>query len=98
MLFLVTWEFIDNSEEGQARTLQLFSKWQPGPALFQGFYGFADNSGGCAIVEAATAQDLARTTSPWTPWLSFETRPILPVQESAAIGGEAIALRAAMSQ
>ena len=95
MLFLVTWEFTDNSEEGQARTLNLFSKWQPGPAEFKGFYGFADGSGGVAIVDAASAADLARTTAPWTPWLAFEVRPILPVEESAAIGGEAIAWRAA---
>jgi hypothetical protein len=95
MLFLITWDFTDNSDEAQRRTLELFSKWQPGPAVFQGFYGFADGTGGVAIVEAADAQTLARTVQPWTPWLSFETRPILPVQESAAIGGEAIAWRAA---
>ena len=95
MLFLVTWEFTDNSEEGQARTLSLFSKWQPGPAEFKGFYGFADNSGGVAIIEAASAADLARTTAPWTPWLAFEVRPILPIEESSAIGGEAMAWRAA---
>ena len=97
MLFLITWDFADNTEEGQAKTLSLFSKWQPGPAVFQGFYGFADGGGGVAIVEAADASTLARTTAPWTPWLTFETRPILPVQESAAIGAEAIAWRAANS-
>ena len=55
MLFLVTWEFIDTSEEGQARTLQLFSKWQPGPGEFKGFYGFADGTGGVALIEADTS-------------------------------------------
>ena len=35
MLFHVTWEFIDSSEAGQKRSLQLFSKWQPGPGDFQ---------------------------------------------------------------
>ena len=95
MLFLVTWEFIDTSEEGQARTLQLFSKWQPGPGEFKGFYGFADGTGGVALIEADTAATLARTVAPWTPYLSFELRPILPVEESAAIGGEGLAWRAA---
>jgi len=95
MQFLVTWKFIDNSEAGQARSLQLFSKWQPGPAQFLGFYGFADGTGGVAICEAATVQDMARTTAPWTPWLQFDVKAILPIQESAAIAGEAMAWRAA---
>ena len=37
MLFHVTWDFIDRSEMGQKRSLQLFSKWTPGPGHFQGF-------------------------------------------------------------
>jgi hypothetical protein len=93
MLFLVSWEFIDNSEAGQKRSLQLFSKWQPGPAKFLGFYGFADGAGGVAIVEATTAADLAKTTSPWTPFLRFSTRPILPVEESSKIAGASMAWR-----
>ena len=95
MLFLVTWDFIDVSDEAQERVLQLFSKWQPGPGTFHGFYGYADGNGGCAIIEAADAATLARTISPWTAYLTFETRPILPVQESAAIGGEGLAWRQA---
>ena len=42
MLFHVTWDFIDLSEAGQKRSLQLFSKWQPGPGQFQAFHGLAD--------------------------------------------------------
>ena len=95
MLFLATWEFNDTSDAAQAASLKAFSKWTPGPATFQGFYGFADGTGGVAIVEAADAATLAKTVAPWTPWLIFETRPILPVQESAAIAGEAMAWRAA---
>ena len=95
MLFLVTWEFIDSSEEGEQASLNLFSKWQPGPATFQGFYGYADGSGGCAVVESDDAGALARTTAPWTPWLRFEAKVLLPIEESAAIAGEAMAWRAA---
>ncbi|MGE5272910.1 MAG: DUF3303 domain-containing protein [Verrucomicrobiota bacterium] len=29
MLFHVTWEFIDTSEDGIRRSLAVFSKWQP---------------------------------------------------------------------
>lgn len=93
MLFLVTWEFVDRSTEGQQESLARFSKWQPGPAQFHGFYGFADGNGGFAIVEAADAATLARTVAPWTDALLFEIRPVLPIQESAAIAGEALASR-----
>lgn len=93
MLFLVTWEFTDESNTGQQEALATFSRWQPGPAQFVGFYGFAEGSGGCAIVEAADAADLARTMAPFTPWLRFEARVVLPIQESTQIAGEALAWR-----
>mgnify|MGYP001197444791 FL=1 len=93
MLFHVTWELIDTSEDVQKRSLQLFSKWQPGPGDFQGFYGFADGGGGVALVEATSAADLAKTLAPWTPFLEFSSRVILPIQETATISGEAAAWR-----
>src|SRR5436189_3063034 len=95
MLFHVTWEFIDNSEAGQKRSLHLFSKWQPGPGQFQAFYGFADGVGGVAFIEASSAAALAKTLAPWTPFLKFTTRPVLPIRESAEIGGAAAAWREA---
>lgn len=93
MLFYVTWERIDSSEAGLKRSNELFSKWTPGPAKFHGFYGFADGDGGVAIVEAASAADLAKTLAPWVPYLVFSSRPILPIQEASAIGAEAAAWR-----
>jgi len=94
MLFHVTWQFIDTSEESQRRSLKLFESWQPpAGADFKGFYGTVDGSGGVAIIEADSAQSLARTTEPWTPWLRFEVTPIIPIEEAAAIGGEAVAFR-----
>ena len=94
MLFHVAWEFTDTSEEGERRSLAVFQKWQPpAGAEFKGFYGFADNSGGVAIIEADSVQTLTRVTAPWVPWLSFTVTPILPIEEAAAIGGEAVAFR-----
>jgi hypothetical protein len=94
MLFCVTWEFIDTTEAGLRRSLAVFEKWEPpAGAQFQGFFGFADASGGVAIIEADSAATLARTTEPWVPWLRFSVKPILPIEESAQIGGEAIAFR-----
>jgi hypothetical protein len=94
MLFHVTWQFTDDSEEGQRRSLAAFASWQPPEgAQFQGFYAFADNSGGVAIVEVDGAATLARTMVPFSPWMSFTATPILPIEEGAAIGGEGIAFR-----
>jgi len=93
MLFHVTWDFIDASEAGQKRLLQLFSKWTPGPGQFQAFHGFADGSGGVALIEATSATDLAKTILPWTPFLKFTTRAIIPVQEHSEINAAAAAWR-----
>ena len=77
MLFHVQWEFIDTSEEGERRSLKLFSNWQPpAGAEFKGFYGFADGSGGVAIIEVDSAATLSRVTQMWSPWLRFEVTPI----------------------
>ena len=92
MLFHVTWDFVDTSEEGGARSLSVFQNWQPpAGADFKGFYGNADGSGGVAIIEVDSLETLARTTSPFTPWLHFTATPILPIQDSARIAGEALA-------
>jgi hypothetical protein len=94
MLFHVMFEFIDTSEESERRSLDVFAQWQPpAEAQFQGFYGFADNTGGVAIVEVDSAATLTRTTAPWTPWLRFTATPIVPIEESTAINLEAIAFR-----
>jgi hypothetical protein len=94
MLFHVTWEFVDTSEEGEKRSLEVFANWQPpAGAEFRGFYAFADNSGGVAIIEVDSLATLARTTAPFSPWLHFAATPILPIEESAAIAGEASAFR-----
>ncbi len=94
MLFHVTWDFTDNSDEAQRQGLAMLGKWQPpAGAEFKGFYGFAGGSGGVAIVEADSAATLARTTAPWTTRLRFTVTPILPIEESSAISAEAFAFR-----
>ena len=98
MLFHSTWEFTDTSEAELQRSLAFFSQWTPPDGFeFKGFWNFADGSGGVAIIEADSATTLARATAPFQPWLRFSTTPILPVEEAAAIAGQAIAARAAIS-
>jgi Protein of unknown function (DUF3303) len=98
MLFHVSWEFTDASEAGGKRSLAVFQHWQPAAgAEFKGFYAFADNSGGVAIIEVDSHATLARVTAPFTPWLRFSARALLPVEEAAAIAGEANAWRDTIS-
>jgi uncharacterized protein DUF3303 len=98
MLFHVTWEFIDTSETGIRRSLAVFSKWQPpSGAEFKGFYGFADGRGGVALIEADSAATISRTTAPWAPWLRFSMTPIVPIEESSSIAGEAVDFRDSIS-
>ena len=53
MLFHVSWDFVDASEEGTARSLKVVAGWQPpAGADFKGFFGRADGSGGVALIEA----------------------------------------------
>jgi hypothetical protein len=94
VLFHVSWEFIDPSEEGSRRSLAVFSAWQPpAGAEFKGFYSYAAGGGGVSIIEADSAATLAKTTAPWTPWLRFTVNPILPIEEGTAINHEAVAFR-----
>ncbi len=98
MLFHVTWEFIDTEEESVRRSRQVFAAWKPPEgAEFMGFYGFADGGGGVAIVEVDSAATLARTTAPWAPWIRFAATPIVPIEESDGIQGEAQAFRDSVS-
>ena len=94
MLFHVTWQFTDTSEDDIRRNLQVFSKWQPPDGVqFQGFYGFADGTGGVAIVEADSGETLFETTAPWTPWLRFTATPIIPIEQSTQIATKAMEFR-----
>ncbi len=98
MLFHATWEFTDTSEDGIRRSLAVFSQWQPAAgAEFKGFYGFMDGGGGVALVEADDAATISRTVAPFVPWLRFAIRPILPIEESSAIAGEAVGFRDSVS-
>lgn len=96
MLFHSTWEFTDTSEEAIPESRVLLAVAATRGFDFKGFWKFADGSGGVAIIEADSATTFARATAPFQPWLRFSTTPILPVEEAAAIAGEAVAARDSM--
>jgi hypothetical protein len=96
MRFLVTWKFPSASEAEQARILNLFAKWQP-PVELQEWSGFADGTGGMAIADVDDVELLARIPAPWTPWLEFTIRPLLPIQQTATAMAEAAAFWGSVS-
>ena len=97
MLFHTTWEFVNTGEEAIERNLAFFAQWKPPTGFeFKGFWGYADGSGGVAIIEVDSAATIARATAPFTPWLRFTSTPILPIEESTAIAADAVAARASV--
>lgn len=92
MRFLVEWQLRDPSEADFARILALFSKWDP-PVELREWSGYADGTGGMALVDTDDADVLARVTAPWTPWLTFTTRALQPIQQTAVVLSEAAAFR-----
>ena len=82
MRFLVEWEWTEStSDQELANALAVFAAWKP-PIELSEWSGFGDSNGGFAIAETADANDLARITAPWAPWLRFTIRPIHPIQET----------------
>ena len=98
MLFHVAFEFIDPSEEGERRSLGVLAQWQPpaGTEIID-WYGFADNTGGIAIIEVDSARALTELTAVWMPWCRFTVTPIVPIQERATVATAAIAFRDSVS-
>jgi len=98
MRFLITWTLNETaaSEADQTRILALFSKWEP-PTPLQEWSGFADGSGGVGLVETDDAEVLAAMTEVWTPWLTFDIKPLVPIERTAAAIAEAAAFRASVT-
>jgi hypothetical protein len=96
MRFLITWTSTSGSEADQARILNLFAKWQP-PVELHEWSGFADGAGGMAIAETDDVELLVRVTTPWTPWLEFTVRPLLPIQQTAAALADAAGFRSTVA-
>jgi len=93
MLFVITWKEKFTSEDQEKRGLQLLGNWQPPEGVeFKHFYARVD-SGGFAIVEADTAENILRTAAPWAVYMDFELAPIVEMDQAGPIFGEAQAWR-----
>lgn len=95
MKYVVSWETRANaSEDVQARSLQVFSRWSPAEgANFVQFVGRVDGRGGFAVVETDDPELIARDMAIFGPFFEMSVFPVLDVQESARIGGEAVDFR-----
>jgi Domain of unknown function (DUF3303) len=98
MLIKTEFTIRNPSEESLPRQLAVFAAWQPPEGMeIQGFYTYADGSGGFTIAEVPDAATAARALAAFSPWLDFELVPMLPVEEGVAIFHEGIAFRAGVS-
>ncbi len=99
MKYVVAWETRQStSEEMQARGLQVFGNWSPSEGSdFQQFLGRLDGRGGFAVVETNNPEAVARDAATFGPFWQFSVYPVLEIQETARISGEAVEHRASIS-
>jgi hypothetical protein len=99
MKYVLTWETRANaSEEVDARSLQVFSKWTPSEGTeFVQFVWRVDGRGGFAVVETEDVTLIARDTAIFGAFLDFSVYPVLDAQEAARIAGEAVEFRQSVS-
>jgi Protein of unknown function (DUF3303) len=93
--YVISWNTRANaSEELQARSLQVFSKWSPADGLdFQQFLGRVDGRGGYAVVETEDPTLIAKDMATFGAFFDFDVQPVLEIQESAQIGMQAVEFR-----
>jgi len=99
MKYVVTWESrATASEELQARSLQVFSKWTPAEGTdFLQFVARVDGRGGFAVVETEDVTLVARDAATFGAFFDFSVYPVLDARESARIIGEAVEFRESVS-
>ena len=99
MKYVVAWETrADVSEDAQARSLHVFSRWAPAEGTtFLQFVGRVDGRGGFAVVETDDVALVARDMAIFSAFFDMSVYPVLDIQESARIGGEAVEFRHGVS-
>src|SRR4051812_44672569 len=95
MKYVVSWVPLPtNSEDVQARSLQVFGQWSPAEGTnFVQFLGRVDGRGGFAVVETDDVTLLARDMAVFGAFLEMSVYPVLDIEESARLGLEAIEFR-----
>ena len=98
MQFVAIYRLRNQSEESVGRVLNVFAAWTP-PEGYEiaSNLGFADGSGGILIVEADSAEAIAKASAVFTPFMDFEIHPVADVTVAVAAAAEATAFRAGVS-
>lgn len=99
MKYVIAWEpWPNGSEDVLARSLEVFSKWAPAEGTnFVQFLGRVDGRGGFAVVETDDVALIARDTAIFGAFLNMSVYPVVDIQESARIAGEAVEFRRSVS-
>jgi len=92
MKYVITWTARPNvTEEAEARSLQVFSKWVPSSDVtFEQFLGRVDAQGGYAVVSTDNPQAIARDMAIFGTWFEMEVVPVLEIADATAINTEAL--------
>lgn len=95
MKYVVSWETRAGvTEDSQGRGLQVFRNWSPAEGTnFLQFVGRVDARGGFAVVETDDVALIARDMAIFTAYFDMSVYPVLDVQETARIAGEAVEFR-----
>ena len=98
MKYVISWQPRSNmTEEMQARSLQVFSKWSPAEGTnYLQFLGRIDGPGGFAVVETDDPALLAGITAIFSAFFDMTIYPVLDIEEAARAGAEAIEFRQAV--
>jgi hypothetical protein len=95
MLFAVNYTNPAHGDEARdRRQMKLLAAWRP-PAGFEmkGWYDYAEGSGGIAIVETSSAEVLMEALAPWSTFIAFSVKPLVPVDVSTPIYEKGLAWR-----
>ncbi len=86
MLFFLLYTARDVTEKKEKRSLDLFTNWKPPAGYeFKSHYAMADGTGGCAIVEATSAEAILEAHAPWGPFFEFRTVPVVEIDKAVPI-------------
>ena len=86
MLFHVTWQFVDTSENGIRMPLAVYEKWQPPGAELQGSTALPRAIRSVWRLIEAEARNVGPDLSTLTPWLLCHgPTPIVPIMIHPAI-------------
>ena len=83
------------NEEGVARALELFSKWQPPPRARPSTNSSAASTPkeGFAVVETDNPTDLLDSTAKFAPFNVFQIHPVVDINDWAQTAREAVDFR-----